>query len=255
MTRRFDRDGNIKHHTQTLCAMAHLDYRQKATHDYSQLFLTIEQLGLDYAAKEEAFCRMVFNVMAANCDDHTKNTSFILREGSAWEFAPAYDVTHAYNPKGEWTNQHLTGVNGKFAGITRDDLLAVAERFGIGTAPRVMMQRQRCDRWLETIRRTGGTEFKRSRENPPGSSFRVVAHERGFRFAPNARRNQWRERNAIGCRNATVYSAKGTTDRLPDGNSSTGKLAPYSSVQPPPSSAGVFFMRCRALCRARPLAP
>ena len=138
MTRRFDREGNIKHHTQTLCAMAHLDYRQKATHDYSQLFLTIEQLGLDYAAKEEAFSRMVFNVMAANCDDHTKNTSFLLREGSAWELAPAYDVTHAYNPKGEWTNQHLTGVNGKFAGITRDDLLVVAERFGIGTAPRVI---------------------------------------------------------------------------------------------------------------------
>ena len=51
MTQRFDRDGNIKHHTQTLCAMAHLDYRQKATHDYSQLFLTIEQLGLRYPAK------------------------------------------------------------------------------------------------------------------------------------------------------------------------------------------------------------
>ena len=118
--------------------MAHLDYRQKATHDYSQLFLTIEQLGLRYPAKEEAFRRMVFNVMAANCDDHTKNTSFLLREGSAWELAPAYDVTHAYNPRGEWTNQHLTGVNGKFTGITRDDFLVVAERFGIGTAPRVI---------------------------------------------------------------------------------------------------------------------
>ena len=138
MTRRFDRDGNIKHHTQTLCAMAHLDYRQKATHDYGQLFLTIEQLGLDYVAKEEAFRRMVFNVMAANCDDHTKNTSFLLREDSAWALAPAYDVTHAYNPKGEWTNQHLTGVNGKFSGITRDDVLAVAERFGIGTAPKIV---------------------------------------------------------------------------------------------------------------------
>jgi serine/threonine-protein kinase HipA len=138
MTQRFDRDGNIKHHTQTLCAMAHLDYRQKATHDYSQLFLTIEQLRLRYPAKEEAFRRMVFNVMAANCDDHTKNTSFLLREGSAWELAPAYDITHAYNPKGEWTNQHLTGVNGKFTGITRDDFLVVAERFGIGTAPKVI---------------------------------------------------------------------------------------------------------------------
>ena len=29
MTRRFDRNGNKKHHVQTLCAMAHLDYKQK----------------------------------------------------------------------------------------------------------------------------------------------------------------------------------------------------------------------------------
>jgi serine/threonine-protein kinase HipA len=134
MTRRFDRNGNIKHHIQTLCAMAHLDYQQQATHDYSQLFLTIEQLGLNFSAKEEAFRRMVFNVIAANCDDHTKNISFILREGSAWELAPAYDVTHSYNPKGEWAHQHQMAVNGKFNGITRVDLLAVADRFGIGTA-------------------------------------------------------------------------------------------------------------------------
>ena len=78
--------------------------------------------------------------MAANCDDHTKNVSFLLREGGAWELAPAYDVTYAYNPKGEWTYQHLMSVNGKFADITRDDLLAVADRFGIGTAPQVLQQ-------------------------------------------------------------------------------------------------------------------
>lgn len=36
MTRRFDRQGNRKHHLQSLCAMAHLDYKQKASHDYSQ---------------------------------------------------------------------------------------------------------------------------------------------------------------------------------------------------------------------------
>ena len=40
------------------------------------------------------------NVTATNCDDHTKNVSFMLREGGAWELAPAYDVTHAYNPDG-----------------------------------------------------------------------------------------------------------------------------------------------------------
>lgn len=140
MTKRFDRDGNTRHHLQTLCAIAHLDYRQKATHDASQLMLTIVELQLGYEAREEAFRRIAFNVMAANCDDHTKNVSFLLREGGAWELAPAYDVTHAYNPKGEWTYQHLMSVNGRFGGISRDDLLVLADRFGIGTAPRVLEQ-------------------------------------------------------------------------------------------------------------------
>jgi len=138
MTKRFDRDGNARHHLQTLCGLAHLDYRQRATHDVSQLFLTIGRLQLGYPAMEEAFRRVAFNVMAANCDDHTKNISFLLREGGAWELAPAYDVTYAYNPRGEWTYQHLMSVNGKFSDISRADLLAVADRFGIGTAPRIL---------------------------------------------------------------------------------------------------------------------
>jgi serine/threonine-protein kinase HipA len=32
------------------------------------------------------------------------------------------------------------GVNGKFAGITRADLLAMADRFGIGAAPKLLKQ-------------------------------------------------------------------------------------------------------------------
>ena len=140
MTKRFDREGNTKHHLQTLCGLAHLDYRQKAVHDVSQLMLTIDRLRLGYVAMEEAFRRTAFNVMTANCDDHTKNVSFLLREAGAWELAPAYDVTYAYNPRGEWTYQHLVSVNGKFAAISRDDLLAVADRFGVGTAPQVLQQ-------------------------------------------------------------------------------------------------------------------
>lgn len=138
MTKRFDRRGNSRHHLQTLCGLAHLDYRQKATHDASQLFLAVDRLRLDYPAREEAFRRIAFNVMAANCDDHSKNVSFLLREDGPWELAPAYDVTHAYNPKGEWTYQHLMSVNGKFADISRDDLMAFADDFAVGTAPKVL---------------------------------------------------------------------------------------------------------------------
>ncbi len=141
MTKRFDRaDGNIKHHMQSLCAMNHLDYKKKSTNSYEQFFMTIRQLHLDHATTREAFRRMVFNVIARNCDDHTKNFSFLLRQGRSWELAPAYDVTFAHNPNGEWTSQHLMSVNGKFANIVMEDFLAVADRFGIGEAKQIITE-------------------------------------------------------------------------------------------------------------------
>jgi serine/threonine-protein kinase HipA len=135
MTRRFDRDvvegKTIKHHVQTLCAMDHLDFKQRGTHAYAQLFMAVVRLKLGDAALDQAFRRMVFNAMAKNCDDHTKNFAFRLKQGGVWELAPAYDVTHAYNPKGEWTYQHLMSVNGKFKDIAREDILVEGDRFGV----------------------------------------------------------------------------------------------------------------------------
>ena len=135
MTRRFDREvvsgQTIKHHVQTLCAMDHLDFKQRGTHAYAQLFMVASRLGLGDAALDQLFRRMGFNVMARNCDDHTKNFAFLLKQGGDWELAPAYGVTHAYNPRGEWTYQHLMSVNGKFDEITRQDFLAEADHFGV----------------------------------------------------------------------------------------------------------------------------
>jgi serine/threonine-protein kinase HipA len=168
MTKRFDRDGNRKHHLQTLCGLAHLDYRQKATHDASELLMTIDRLGIGYAGKEQAFRRVAFNVMAANCDDHTKNVSFLLRQGGKWELAPAYDVSHAYNPKGEWTYQHLMSVNGKFADISRDDLMVIADRFSVGTATKVLTEvSEAITSWPEFAKRANVSppEVKRIKQH------------------------------------------------------------------------------------------
>lgn len=131
MTRRFDRDGDEKHHVQTLCAMEHMDFKQLAVHTYAQAFMAISQLRLEPDATDELFRRMAFNVMARNCDDHTKNLAFLLRRDGSWELAPAYDLTYAFNPEGAWTFQHQMAVNGKFMDMTRDDLLQDAERFGV----------------------------------------------------------------------------------------------------------------------------
>jgi serine/threonine-protein kinase HipA len=129
MTKRFDRGpGTERIHMISLCALSHLDFKMKAAHTYDQLFMALDALGLGDAAREQAYRRMVFNVAANNNDDHTKNFAFLRRRTGDWELSPAYDVTHAYNPEGEWTYQHQMAVNAHFTDITRHDLIAVGER-------------------------------------------------------------------------------------------------------------------------------
>src|ERR1039458_10251112 len=176
MTKRFDRDvtrgQTRKHHVQTLCAMNHLDFRQRGTHAYAQLFLTIARLNLGDEAVSQAFRRMAFNVMARNCDDHTKNLAFRLKQGRSWELAPAYDVTHAFNPKGEWTYQHLMSVNGKFQGITRDDLLADADRFSVRKPLEILAEvRAALENWREFTLNAG---LETSLRDRVASDFRLV---------------------------------------------------------------------------------
>ncbi len=151
MTRRFDRtpDGS-KIHAQTLCALGHLDFRLIGAHDYAQFFDLAHRLGLGPDTRAEIYRRMVFNVAAANCDDHTKNFSFLLAEGGGWELSPAYDVTHAHHPTSRWTAQHLMAVNGQFTGITAEDLAIVGDRFEVPAARRIVSHViDAVDSWTE----------------------------------------------------------------------------------------------------------
>lgn len=128
MTKRFDRDsGEVKYHVQTFCSMKHFDYNLVNNFSYEQLFQCMRELKLTYADAEQMFRRMVFNVISRNCDDHTKNFSFILKQGGKWELAPAYDLCHAYRQGSEWVNQHALSINGKRKDITKADLLLIGE--------------------------------------------------------------------------------------------------------------------------------
>jgi len=128
MTKRFDREGNeLKHHVQTFCALKHFDYNLVSSFSYEQLFQCMRELKLSYADAEQMFRRMVFNVISRNCDDHTKNFSFLLKQGGKWELSPAYDLCHAYRPGSEWVSQHALSLNGKRKEITKADLLVIGE--------------------------------------------------------------------------------------------------------------------------------
>ncbi|MEA5129346.1 MAG: type II toxin-antitoxin system HipA family toxin [Proteiniphilum sp.] len=130
MSRRFDRtNSGEKIHMQTLCGIAHFDRDDR--YSYEQLFQVMRRLYLSYPDMEQMYRRMVFNVIARNHDDHTKNHSFIMDENGIWSLAPAYDLCYAYSPSGRWINRHQLSLNGKRDDFTLDDLITTGERMDI----------------------------------------------------------------------------------------------------------------------------
>jgi serine/threonine-protein kinase HipA len=141
MTKRFDReDGAKKYHIQTFCAMQHYDFNEVRSFSYEQLFQTMRVLRLPYPQAEQMYRRMVFNVIARNCDDHTKNFAFRLKEGENWELAPAYDICHAYRPDSIWVSQHALSINGKRKDMERSDLLAFAKAMNIKKSEKIISE-------------------------------------------------------------------------------------------------------------------
>jgi len=148
MTKRFDRAGGEKIHMQTLCGIAHYDYRILRGYSYEQAFNVMRGLRLSYQEAQEMFRRVVFNVIARNQDDHTKNISFLMDKMGKWHLSPAYDMGYAYNPKGTWTTTHQMSVNGKFDNISRNDLLELALRNNIRNASHIIDEvREACAGW------------------------------------------------------------------------------------------------------------
>lgn len=134
LTKRFDREKGKKVHMQTLCGIAHYDYRLHRAYSYEQAFNVMRALKLPYSQAQEMFRRMVFNVIVRNQDDHTKNISFLMGDDGIWKLSPAYDMGYAYNPNGGWTATHQMSVNGKFDEITREDLLEFGVKNNIKNA-------------------------------------------------------------------------------------------------------------------------
>ncbi len=152
MTKRFDREGNTKHHLQTLCGLQHFDYNDMYGYSYEQLFMTMRMLRLPYPAAEQMYRRMVFNVLATNYDDHTKNFSFMLRretkEVNQWELAPAYDLCYSYDPTNHWVSQQTLSIRGKRIEITEEDLLHIAKENSIKKASQIIEQiRDTVSQW------------------------------------------------------------------------------------------------------------
>ena len=136
LVRRFDVDAGERIHQHTFGGLVHVDYNDRGASSYEEYLRTVLRLGMPYAQVEQGYRRMVFNVMAVNQDDHVKNLSFQMPSDGVWDLTPAYDLTFA---KGrDWTAQHQMRVCDKMAGLTANDLLAVAAVFDIRKSKRIL---------------------------------------------------------------------------------------------------------------------
>jgi len=150
MAKRFDRSANGgKLHMQSLGAMAHFDYRQPASYSYEQAIQVIRRLGLPRKDMEQQVRRAIFNVVGRNCDDHVKNIAFLMNRKGEWRLSPAFDISWAWNPTGEWTSRHQMSVNGKRDRFERADLIDLAHAADIKTA----RARQLIDRVIDAVNR------------------------------------------------------------------------------------------------------
>ena len=131
MTKRFDRVNGDKMHMQTLAALGHFDYNTPSVCSYELYTDYAKRLGIGKSGIEQIFKRMVFAVLAGNCDDHVKNFSFLMDRKGKWMLSPAYDLTFAYNPDNKWISKHQMSINGKTSGITVDDIIASGRSMGL----------------------------------------------------------------------------------------------------------------------------
>jgi serine/threonine-protein kinase HipA len=98
--KRFDRDGNKRLHMHTASGLLHSDFRTPSL-DYEDLLNLTGALTKDIREVEKMYRLAVFNVLAHNRDDHSKNFSFLMDEDGIWKLAPAYDLTFSSGPNGE----------------------------------------------------------------------------------------------------------------------------------------------------------
>ncbi len=123
--KRFDRCGSKRIHMVSAGALLETSHRIPNL-DYTILMQLTMQLTRSFEEIQKLFRLMCFNVFAHNRDDHSKNFSYLCREGK-WQLSPAYDLTYSNSIGGE----HATTVNGNGRDPGMEDLLTVARKAGL----------------------------------------------------------------------------------------------------------------------------
>ncbi|WP_320153708.1 type II toxin-antitoxin system HipA family toxin [uncultured Tolumonas sp.] len=94
-------------HMHSVCGLLDADFRTPSL-DYLDLIKASRQLCKSPSVGQLQFRRAVFNLFAANQDDHSKNWAFLQSDFGDWNVAPFFDVTFSPHP----FNEHATAFGG-----------------------------------------------------------------------------------------------------------------------------------------------
>lgn len=125
-TRRFDRPtGGGRLHMLSLAGAIEAPPEAPSSYDiFLRATRAITRRADDVAA---AFRRMVFNVLACNRDDHTRQHAYLMNSAGEWRLAPAFDLTYAPGPGGE----HYLDIEGEGRRPTRAQVVSLGKRHGL----------------------------------------------------------------------------------------------------------------------------
>jgi len=151
--RRFDRGPKGSLHMHTLSGLLHADHRAPQV-DYGMLLKATRLLTKDERHVQRMFARMVFNVLARNRDDHSKNHAFMFGRDGIWAPTPAYDLTFSLGPGGE----HNLAVAGEGRNPGHEHITSEAKAAGLdpGVAQRIFDEvKAAVDAWPRFAEQAG----------------------------------------------------------------------------------------------------
>jgi serine/threonine-protein kinase HipA len=126
-TRRFDRPAPGKRlHMVSLGGALEASPHMPSV-DYDGFLRATLAITHSMADVEQAFRRMVFNVLARNRDDHVRQHAYLMDDRGNWRLAPAFDLTFSNGPGGE----HYMAVLGEGRAITREHVEKLGKNHGI----------------------------------------------------------------------------------------------------------------------------
>ncbi len=127
-TRRFDRpEGGGRLHMLSLAGAIEAPPELPSSYDILlRATRAITRRADDVAS---AFRRMVFNLLACNRDDHTRQHAYLMDAAGDWRIAPSFDLTYSPGPGGE----HYLDIEGEGRRPTRAHVMSLGKKHGLET--------------------------------------------------------------------------------------------------------------------------